>query len=211
MKKYIIFDIDRTIINSYESEMVSLKEVIKRVTGRDIAKEDLIKLTALPTTEFFKSINISDDEIPLIDKEWGNILNTYDTLCFPGVKDVIKELNNIGYTIGVVTSRTMGEFLELKDELSDVMGIFKAIVTSDKIVNPKPNKESMDYLCNELNCKCSDVIYIGDNNIDLMFSINSGVSFIPAVWENKELSNQKYACFDPKDIIEKINLINRGE
>ena len=209
MKKYIIFDVDRTIINSYESEMISLQEAIINVTGNGKDKTELIKLTTLPTDQFFDNLNLSNEQINLIHKEWSNTLEKYQTICFPGIKDVIKKLDKDGYIIGIVTSRTMDEFLELKEEFSDIMDKFKAIVTSDKVKKPKPNIESMKYICRELKCKNEDIIYIGDSRIDWLFSINSGCTFIPAVWENKELIDIEHACLNVRDILKVIDLINK--
>lgn len=209
MKKYIIFDVDRTIINSYESEMVSLQEAIIKVTGKEIDKIELIKLTTLPTDQFFDNLNLSNEQINLIHKEWSNTLEKYQTICFPGIKDVIKKLDKCGYIIGIVTSRTMDEFLELKEEFSDIMDKFKVIVTSDKVKKPKPNIESMEYICRKLKCKNEDIIYIGDSKIDWLFSMNSGCTFIPAVWENKELIEIEHACLNVRDILKVIDLINK--
>lgn len=103
----------------------------------------------------------------------------------------------------------MDEFLELKEEFSDIMEKFKVIVTSDKVKKPKPNIESMEYICRELKCKNEDIIYIGDSRIDWLFSINSGCTFIPAVWENKELIDIEHACLNVRDILKVIDLINK--
>ena len=66
----------------------------------------------------------------------------------------------------------------------------------------------MDYLCKELNCESNEIVYIGDSNIDKMFSINSNCYFIGACYDNKELINEENACFNPKDILNIINKIN---
>ena len=54
-----------------------------------------------------------------------------------------------------------------------------------------------------------DIIYVGDSKIDWLFSMNSGCTFIPAVWENKELIDIEHACLNVKDILKVIDLINK--
>ena len=201
MKKCIAFDIDRTIVDSYQSELLSLQEAIENITGRKMTEDQMKKLTALPTSDFFKYINLNEEEIILVNKEWENTFSKYKTICFPKIKEIIQELYNKGFLIGVITSRTMSEFHELDNELSDILHCFKTIVTSDLIQKPKPNKESMDYLCKELQVKPEEIIYVGDNENDKIFSENCKVDFIPACWENKELEQEKNACMTTEELL----------
>lgn len=60
MKKVIVFDIDRTLIDSYEPELLSLKEAIEKVLKKKISDEEMSRLTTLPTKVFFKSLNITE-------------------------------------------------------------------------------------------------------------------------------------------------------
>jgi len=207
MKKYVVFDVDRTLVDSYKPELLSLQEAIEIATGKKISEEEFQKLTTLPTMEFFRSLNLDNDKIKQINIEWEKTFSKYKTLCFNGLKDAIKSLHDDGYRIGIITSRTMEEFHELDEELKDVLIYFESIVTSDKIENPKPHKDSMNILCNELKCNPEDVIYIGDSYIDKEFSKNSNVTFIPACWENKELINEENACLDSYDIIRSIEAL----
>ena len=205
MKKCIVFDVDRTMVDSYMPEMLSLKDAIKNATGRILNEDDLKKLTSLTTDEFFKSLNFNSEEISIINKEWEKTFSNYKTICFPGIKKVIKDLYDKGFIIAIITSRTMSEFHELDDELSDILNCFKLIITSDIIKNPKPNTESMEYLCDTLKLHPEDIIYIGDSETDKLFSINSSVDFIPATYENKELEEEENACNTPELLSEKIN------
>ena len=45
----------------------------------------------------------------------------------------------------------MEELHELDKELKDIINIFKIVITSDIIKNPKPSTESIEYICNKLN------------------------------------------------------------
>lgn len=206
-KKIIVFDVDRTLVDSFMPELLSLKEAIKFAVGKNVSEDELKQLTMLPTKVFFNKIGLNIDEIKLVNKEWDRLLRNYPTKCFNGLKDVIKELNREGYIISIITSRTNEEFHELDDELKDITNLFKIVVTSDLVNNHKPNRDSMDYLCNKLNCNTNDVIYIGDSIIDKEFANNSNCLFIPACWENKELINEDNSVSDVRDILNIINKI----
>ena len=86
MKKCIVFDADRTIVDSYMPELLSLQEAIENVTGRKIGEEEMKRFTSLPTIDFFKHLHLSDEEIGLVNKEWEIIFSKNKTKCFPGIK-----------------------------------------------------------------------------------------------------------------------------
>ena len=208
MKKCIVFDVDRTLVDSFLPEMLSLREAIENVTDRHITESEMRKITSLTTSEFFNYLNFSNDEIKKINKEWEKTFSNYQTKCFPNIKDVIKKISE-DYVICIITSRTLEEFHELDDELNDVIDCFKIVITSDLINNPKPSRDSIDYLCDELQLVPEELIYIGDSIIDKAFSKNCNIDFIPACWENHELENEDNACFTSEEIINKIDLLNK--
>ena len=210
-KKYIVFDIDRTIVDSFIPELLSLQEAIKNVTGKELTDEEKQKVSVLPTKVFFKTYGFTEEETKSIYKEWIITFNKYPVLCFNGIKDLIRKLYLNDYKICIITSRTMEEYNELEDELRDISSFFSIIVTSDLVNNHKPNRDSMDYLCNKLNCNTNEVIYIGDSNIDQEFAKNSNCSFIGACWDNKELINEKIIAYNPIDILERISNIENEQ
>lgn len=205
-KKCIVFDVDRTLVDSYMPELLSLQEAIENVTDKKVSEEEMKKLTSLPTTDFFKYLELNDEEIILVNKEWNKTFAKYKTRCFPKIKEVINNLFNNGYSIGIITSRIMSEFHELDEELKDIIHCFSVIVTSDIVAKPKPYTDSIDYLCNELKIKIEDIIYIGDSEIDKIFSQNCSMDFIPACWENTELKDEKNACLTVENLLSSINI-----
>lgn len=200
MIKYIILDVDRTLVDSYKPELLSFQEAMKNVVGYKMTESQSRDFTTMPTKTFLNTLNISEEEVLKIIKEWESTFSKYKVKCFDGIKDVIRTLHEKGHIIGLITSRTLDEYHELDDELGDISKLFKIVVTSDKIIKPKPDKQSMEYLCNELNCSTSEVVYIGDSYVDKEFASNSNCAFIPVCYDNRELINEENACFNPKDI-----------
>ena len=87
----------------------------------------------------------------------------------------------------------------------DILKCFRAVITSDLVPVPKPSRESMDYLCNELQISPEELIYVGDSEVDKLFSQNCNVDFVPACWENKELENVENACLTPEMLMPRIS------
>ena len=201
MKKYIMFDADRTLVDSCDAVALSLQEAIYNVLGIKIDADELRRLTSLPSNQYLKILNIEGDSVDLINKEWENTYRKYETKCFPGLKEIIKDLSNKGYIIGIITSRNTEEYHELDKELDDIKDYLKIVVTSDLVDLPKPSVNSMNYFCNKMNCNVDEVIYVGDSKSDLEFAKNSNCDFIPACWDNKILINEDKACLKPIDIL----------
>ena len=204
MKKYIIFDADRTLVDSCGAVVYSLQEAIENVLGIKIEEERIKKLMSLPSNQYLKALNITGDNVDLVNKEWERTYSKYETKCFPGLKEIIRDLSKKGYIIGIITSRNTEEYHELDEALDDIKELIKIVVTSDLVESPKPACDSMTYLCNKINCTPDEVIYIGDSLIDMEFAKNNNCSFIPACWENDELIDIDKACFNTLDIIDLI-------
>lgn len=201
MKKIIVFDADRTLVDSYKSDLLSFQEAIEKALNIKLSEEELDRLTTWPTKEFIKSLKLTDDEIKSIKNEWEKTFVKYKTICFPEMIKLIKEVSRRGYLIGIITSRNKDEFHELNKALEEIKDLLTIVVTSDLVESPKPSIDSMNYLCQKLNCKVHDVLYIGDSMVDLDFAKNCNCDFIPACWENKLLINEKKACLNPIDIL----------
>ena len=201
MKKVIVFDVDRTLVDSCESEIKSLKEAVEIVTGKPLDEEAVTRLMMVPTKVFFKSLNFSEEDIKCVYEEWDKTFQKYQTVVFPGLKEYIKRLKSDGHSINIITSRNKEEYHELDKVLEDISDCFDVVVTSDIIPNPKPNIDSMTYLCDKLSCTKEEVIYVGDSFVDKEFANNCGSIFIPACWENKDLAKDENACFSVDDLI----------
>ena len=202
MNKIIVFDVDRTIVDSYTSELYSLQKAIEIVTGNKLSADSLSETATMTTTELYKMLNLSENKIKELEHVWEIEYQKYKTTCFEGIEEVIIKLHKKGYILGIITSRTLEEYHSLDSILKNINDLFSSIVTSDKVVNP-----SIDYLCKELKCKTSDIIYVGDSTTDKIFAKNCNIQFIPVCWDNKELKNDQAACHRVEDLLTAINNI----
>ncbi len=208
-KKIIAFDIDRTLVDSFAAEIQALKDALNIVLRKEINEDVLAESAHLPTKDFYKKINLTEDEIKKVDAEWSEASTKYQIVFFPGIVEAIKKLYKEGYCLNIITSRTKEELQELDHLLDEVKGIFEVIVTSDLVKKPKPSKDSLDYLCKKTKCTSKDIIYIGDSKSDEKFAQNSGCYFIPITWENKELIDSSNTCNTIDEMLDTIYKISK--
>ena len=82
MIKYIVLDIDRTLVDSYQPELLSLEEAIEKVLGYKLNDEQTKNFTVMPTSIFLKYLNLTDEQIKKVMKEWENTFSKYFILPF---------------------------------------------------------------------------------------------------------------------------------
>lgn len=202
MLKNFIFDVDRTLIDSYKPELETLKEALFIVTRKNYSNDIMEKLTTLTTDEFFRSIGIEKDSDTMkkINHHWGSLLEKRKLHFFDGIKELLISLKENNYFLGIVTSRDKDELNELS-ELIEYINLFDIVITSDMVEIPKPSPESINIIIEKFNLKREETIYIGDSQSDSDAAKNALISFGFANWENKNFISQYDYLFEtPKDI-----------
>lgn len=204
MIKNFIFDVDRTLIDSYKPELETLKEALFIVTKKEYSNEVMNKLTILPTDKFFRSLGIDPESKSMteINYYWGLLLEQRKISFFEGIKELLLEMKEKGFFLGIVTSRTKEELSEVEDLINNI-NLFNIVITSDMVTNAKPDPESLNIIINEFNLRREETIYIGDSNSDKEAAKNANISFGFANWENKNpISNYDYLFIEPQSIKE---------
>lgn len=89
----------------------------------------------------------------------------------------VKKLHDKGYKLGIVTTKLryrITDFLKLR-QLDD---IFSIILGIDSVEHPKPAPDGILKAASDLNIDISDILYVGDNEIDGQAAENAGVDFL---------------------------------
>ena len=199
--KNIIFDVDRTLVDSYTSELSTLKEAIFLATGREYEDSVMDQLTILTTDEFFQSLKITDsDTLKRINHYWGKLLEENPVTMFSDIPEVLNFLSKEQFFLGIATSRTREELEEIT-YLMELLPIFDSVVTSDQVVHPKPNPESILTILENNKLNPSETIYVGDSKSDMLAAASAGVSFAYAAWDNHDNTiTYDYLLNTPKDL-----------
>lgn len=202
MLKNFIFDVDRTLVNSYNVELSTLKEALFIVTNTLYTDDVMNELSVLPTNKFFTKLGIdpASDTMKLINRHWGRLLQNKKIEFFVGMKEVLVELKNNDYFLAIVTSRTKEELEEL-ESLMEIIDLFDIIVTADVVNKPKPDPESINVIVEEKQLNREETIYIGDSKSDLQAAKAANVKFGYAKWDvQADLTGYDYLLNSPQAI-----------
>lgn len=182
--KNIIFDVDRTLVDSYGPELSTLNEALYLATGKRYSDEVMIQLTVLTTDEFFQSLDIHDqDTLKKVNHYWGELLKKQPVVMFTDIPEMLTFLSEQNTFLGIVTSRTYEELEEISD-LMKILPIFSSVITSDLVKQPKPNPESILTILERFQLDPKETVYVGDSKVDMLAAKSAGVLFAYASWDN---------------------------
>ncbi len=189
-KDTIIFDLDGTLLNTLEDlhacfnyaiELCgypkrSLSE-IRNFVGNGIKKA--IE-RALPKGTSEEEI----DKVIIIFKKYYQEHMTEYTKPYNGIIELLEELKEKGYKIGVVSNKYDKAVKALcKDYFGDLV---QTAIGESKEIEKKPNPNGVLKAIKEVNSTVERTIYVGDSEVDIQTAKNANVPCISVLWGFKD-------------------------
>ena len=183
--KSILFDLDGTLADTSHDMCASLNRVLKE---HDFKTVDCLKLKkhisrgALGVIEYASQVNQRNIDSSLLRAEF---LEDYKDNVFVHTKlndnmdkliDYLLEKNII---IGIVTnkhSRYVNNIINglcINEKLS-------CVITGDMVLNAKPAPDGLIKATKSINCISEEVVYIGDDERDIIAGRNAGMQTVAA-------------------------------
>ena len=189
-KDTIIFDLDGTLLNTLEDlhacfnyaiELCgypkrSLSE-IRNFVGNGIKKA--IE-RALPKGTSEEEI----DKVIIIFKKYYQEHMTEYTKPYNGIIELLEELKEKGYKIGVVSNKYDKAVKALcKDYFGDLV---QTAIGESKEIEKKPNPNGVLKAIKEVNSTVERTIYVGDSEVDIQTAKNANIPCISVLWGFKD-------------------------
>lgn len=205
MYKYIIFDVDGTILDTEKAVLNSLQQTLK-TEGRQYELEELRFALGIPGKETLERLNIED--INRVHANWAQLETEYakDATLFPGFETVIEHLGDSEAKLGIVTSKNKQGMVDTFSPLG-LNSYFEQMITADDTTIHKPHPEPLLLCMDRLEANPSETIYIGDSIYDMQSAKAAGIKFGLALWGAKtteKFDAADYIFNDPIDIIDWI-------
>ena len=191
--KYILFDLDGTLINS----LPLIKKTFQKVFAEmniPWNNGEVLKTIGLPLRQICQEFAGDRNE------NCFKLYQTYQreehavlTKLYPGTLETMQTLQSKGYTLGLVTSkrRTMVDEELIFTGLSE---FFTISVTVNDTAKPKPEPDPVWKALELLNARPDQTIYIGDSWYDLLAGQRAGVMTAGVTWgmaSKEELAEYK--------------------
>ncbi len=200
MKKTVIWDLDGTLIDSYQIIVSAIHNAISDYSTQ-YSKEDIYKHVKTESVESFfkmasKSINVDYQIIKDAFTEYFiRIKDAYQPMTH--ALEILEVLYKEGIDNYVYTHRGLTTYDILKK--NHMMHFFKDIVTNHDGYKRKPDPEALNYLIHKYALDLSNTFYVGDRRIDVECAINAGVH---SVFFNLDFPINVSSEYEIKDLLE---------
>ena len=187
MKAYI-FDLDGTLVDTLEDitralNLMLIDEKFPLVTVDEVrlkigkGARNLVS-RVLPDT--------FDVESPEFDRILEKYKALYDAHCtekvslYKGVFEAVCELKKRGRRLAVISNKDTRHVRQIVEKL--MPDIFDEVWGYDGTYPTKPAKDSLCALCKKMDVSVDECVYVGDSNVDVLFSRGAGMKCAGVLW-----------------------------
>lgn len=186
MRKYIIFDLDGTLINSIPDMTREVNLFLSRHGGRNLTEREIISIIGLGARVLIKKalylthIKTTSDGFENLLSEWleqYGKADMYLTKTWDGVIDTLSNLKQNGYKMAVCTNKPPLPTKVILDRLS-LSQYFDVILDAESLPKKKPSPEPLWFAINKLGGHVEDAVMVGDSEVDAEAARNAGIPVI---------------------------------
>ena len=185
MIKGIIFDLDGTILDTLDDLFYSTNYALEQYNLKIRTYEEIRSFVGNGVRVLIeKAVGVNyqhlvEDVLKTFKAHYQ--LHSFDHIrYYKYIEDVLKELNKQEIKLSVVTNKFDAAAQEIINKYFP--NIFDVVLGETKELNRKPHPDMCNYVLNKLGLKNSEVIYIGDSEVDLETAKNANLKCISCSW-----------------------------
>ena len=188
MKRYkaIIFDLDGTLLDTL-TDLAEGTNYALRVNGFPERTTDEIRRFVGNGARKLIERAVPDGQVEAALEKVRQDFNVYykvhckdHTGPYPGIMEMLQELVQQGYALGVVSNKPDFAVQELIPEYFP--GIFASVSGERPGVAKKPAPDLIREAMKNLQADSSNAVYVGDSEVDLEAAANAGIPCISVAW-----------------------------
>ncbi|WP_089800983.1 pyrophosphatase PpaX [Halolactibacillus alkaliphilus] len=198
----LLFDLDGTLIDTNELIIASFTHTLKKHTGRDYSKEEILPFIGPPLIDSLTSVDPSQAEAMMETYRSHNISahGTY-VKAYPTVVETIKKLHELNFNLAIVTTK-MTDTAKLGLEMTGLAPYFDVVIGLNEVEHAKPHPEPVLKALDALGQTPMHALMIGDNSHDIEAGQNAGTKTAGVGWAIK--GRDFLADFKPDYMLEEL-------
>lgn len=212
MVKGIIFDLDGTILNTLDDLFYSTNYALEQYNLKTRTYEEIRCFVGNGVRVLIeKAVGIEYQH--LVEDVLKTFKTHYQAHSFDHIRyyqyieEVLKKLNRKGIKLAVVTNKFDAAAQEIINKYFP--SIFDVVLGETKELKRKPHPDMCNYVLNKLGIKNSEVLYIGDSEVDIETAKNANLKCISCSWgfrtkEELILAGASLIIDDPRKILSMI-------
>ena len=199
----VLFDLDGTLIDTIGLLLECARHTFQ---GRTPAPTDdeWIAGIGTPLRKQFAAYTSNDQEIEELTQRYRTYQREHHdrlTTAFPGVLQVLEELEEKGHPMGIVTSKS-NEMMDRGLEWVGIMRHMKTRIGMDNAERHKPDPHPVQVALEELGYAPHEALFLGDSPHDIASGNAAGVTSVAALWG--PFTREQLEPFGPNYYLESI-------
>lgn len=203
--KAVLFDLDGTMVNTKQLNMIPLQRLIKKTKNIDVSYEDLLNYYNYDGHTILRKCGCFDEsEILSTYQMWLDEIEAYDgkAVIYEGILELIEWLHHHDIITGIVSSKP--RCLYEKEIVAQGYDRHMQIaILAEDTKKHKPDPQPLLKAMEELNLNSDEVIYLGDSWSDQKACEACHCHFAFAAWDPvSHIEDAKIVCHHPMDLIQ---------
>ncbi len=213
-RKYdaVFFDLDGTLLNTAGDLTAALDHVLEINGYAPVTEEEVIPVLGdgvINLLMTFLPDDISEDDFVNCYEEFTAFYNENAmnrTYAYEEMRPLLERLKESGYRIAVITNKN--------DDIANVLvneffpGLSDFTLGRTESMNRKPAPDMMEYVMERLGLSASQVMYVGDSEVDYKFASAAGTGCILVSWgfrSRESLPGSAPVVDRPRDILTAVS------
>lgn len=182
--KYVLFDNDGTLVDTYDAIMESMHYALNTVLGHDLSTEYIASKVGIPLVEQMRQFADDPSQVDKLvetyrehnERDLSSRIGTFE-----GLDSALAQLKDAGYRLGVVTSKRRLVALDGLvhfgyDQYFDLVNGVEASVAH------KPEPEPLLNAAKALCVYPDQCVYVGDSPFDMRAAKAAGMHAVAVTW-----------------------------
>lgn len=215
----VLFDLDGTLADTAPDLAYALNQTLLKHGREPLTLEQIRPHVSHGGIALIRAGFSIEPEHPEFQTFREDLLDIYlqniarETALFPGMTEVLEQLEQRGIGWGVVTNKPAW----LTDPLMAGMGLTRraaCIISGDTTPNSKPHPGPILHACTQVGIEPTTCLYIGDAERDIIAGRDAGTATLTALFGYLDEQDQPESwgaddvIAEPLDILGKLGLVN---
>ena len=185
----VFFDLDGTLLDTAEDFIVAINRMLRNHAKAPIA-DDLIRKNLSAGSKTLTQIAFNLPQGKELEQKRDEFLQYYDhhlkddrraslSTLYPGIAELISELEQRKLPWGIVTNKPRSYSLQLLQQLN-ILDRSHILVCPDDVKYAKPHPEALFLACKQTRCNPENSVYIGDHIRDIEAGKKAGMFTVAA-------------------------------